>query len=230
MRMKMSVLAASVAVALNATAGTMGAVEEAHPWSVLGSLGYTWFNDAYSGGALADPTAQTAIGDGQTVVGRFAIARDVYAYDFEGFKTVHFGLELGVQNGNTIRLGIPQANLDIVGGLPVQSTIKPMMDLLGTLTLQPMDEYPAFGVVKLGVAYRRMQINDRVTFNDLSEAAFEVQGGLGYKISDRADLSLSYQGIFNGSTNYTINSTTFTGHVSNIPNQNGLLLTLAYAV
>ncbi len=75
-----------------------------------------------------------------------------------------------------------------------------------------------------------MQVNDRVTFNDLSEVAFELQAGLGMRISDRANLSLNYQGIFAGNTTYTINTTTFTGHISNIPMQNGLLLSLSFGV
>lgn len=73
-------------------------------------------------------------------------------------------------------------------------------------------------------------VNDRVTFNDLSEVTFEIQARLGMHINDRTDLSLNYQGIFNGKTTYKINTTAFTGHISNIPIQNGLLLSLSYPV
>ena len=73
--MKKWIVAAWCVLSINAIAGTMG--EPYRPWSVLGSLGYTWFNQAYSGGPNADPLAQNAIGDGQTALGRFAIARDV---------------------------------------------------------------------------------------------------------------------------------------------------------
>lgn len=223
--MKLGAIAAGCALSLSAVAGTMGATQEYRPWSVIGSVGYTWFDKAYDGGRFADATAQSAIGDGQTVLGRFAIARD-----FGSFSMAHFGLELGVQNGNTMRLGIPQVTLDVVGGLPVQTTVKPMLDLLATATTDSLGNYPVFALVKAGIAYRRMQVNDRVTFNDLSQVAFEVQGGLGMHISDRASLSLNYQGVFNSNTTYTVNPTTFTGHISNIPNQNGLLLSLAYTV
>ena len=228
MTIKKGMLAiAGCALSFSAMAGTMGAVADElyRPWSVIGSLGYTWYDNFYNGGPTADALAQAAIGDGQTALGRFAIARDLGV-----FKTVRFGLEVGVQNGNTARLGIPQVTLDVIGGLPVQVTIKPMLDLLATASWQPLASIPVFGLIKPGIAYRRMQLNDRVTFNDLSEVAFELQAGLGMTISDRATLSLNYQGIFDGNTTYTINSTTFTGHISNIPMQNGLLLSLSYTV
>ena len=192
---------------------------------MIGSLGYSWYNDLYNGGPTADPSAQSSIGDGQTALGRFAIARDLGAY-----KTLHLGLEVGVQNGNTARLSIPQATLDTIGGLPPQVTIKPTLDLLATGSWKPVAAYPVFVLVKPGIAYRRLQVNDRVTFNDLSEVAFELQAGLGVAISDRATLSINYQGVYNGGTTYLINTTTFTGNISNIPMQNSLLLSLSYAV
>lgn len=229
MKRKFGILSAGALVflALQSEAGTMGtgSAETYHPWSVVGSLGYTWFNSAYPGEQTADPSAQSAIGDGQTALGRFAIARDVGNY-----KAVRFGAEVGVQNGNIMRPSISQETLDIVGGLPPQLNVKPMLDLLATASLQPFDNTPVFGLIKAGIAYRRMQINDRVTFNDLSQVAFEIQTGFGIYISDRANLSLNYQGVFNGNTTYTINSTAFTGHISNIPNQNGILLSLSYTV
>jgi hypothetical protein len=49
-------------------------------------------------------------------------------------------------------------------------------------------------------------------------------------LSEKATLSVNYQGIFDGSTTYTVNDTPFTGHISNIPSQNGLLFSLAYKV
>jgi hypothetical protein len=103
--------------------------------------------------------------------------------------------------------------------------------ILGALRSQePSLQIGAMPLVGMGNAYRRLQVNDRITFNDISEVAFELQAGLGMQISDRASLSLNYQGIFNGNTTYNINATSFTGHISNIPVQNGILLSLSYAV
>lgn len=227
MRIKAGIIAiAGCALSFNVLAGTMGSVVEAsRPWSVIGTLGVTWYNNFYNGGPGADPSAQSAIGDGQTALGRFAIAKEMGT-----FKAVHLGAEIGVQSGNTARLGISQAAIDNVGGLLPQVTIKPLLDLLATASWQPFDSVPVYGLVKPGIAYRRLQVNDRVSFNDLSQIAFEIQAGLGVNVSERANLSLNYQGIFNGNTTYTINNTTFTGNISNIPTQDGILLSLSYIV
>jgi opacity protein-like surface antigen len=228
MTIKKTLIAASLAaLSFTTQAGTMGSYTEPRPWSVEGGLGYTWYNFGYHGGATADPTAQNAIGDGQTAFGRFALARNV-----KEFSRIHLGLELGVQSGNTMRLDISQATLDLLAGLPVQANIKPMLDLLVTATTNPspLMSTPVYGVVKAGIAYRRMQINNQVTVNDLSQVGFEVQAGVGTAITDRARLALLYQGVFNGSTSFTYNAATDTGHVSNIPMQNGLLLALSYTL
>ena len=143
---------------------------------------------------------------------------------------MHLGAEIAIQNGNTARLSIPQDTIDTVGGILPQVTIKPVLDFLATATWQPTEYLPVFTVVKPGFAYRRLQVNDRVTFNDLSQIAFEIQAGFGIVLSEKATLSVNYQGIFDGSTTYTVNDTAFTGHISNIPSQNGLLFSLAYKV
>lgn len=214
MGIKASFIAVGCALSFSAGAGTMGPLhtqESHHSWSVIGSIGYTEYQNAFHG-------------DGQTAIGRFAIARE-----FGVFKTINWGAEVGVQNGNTMRLNIDQAELNELGGLPIQTTVKPLLDVLATASYQPIST-PVFGLVKAGIAYRRLQISDRDTFNDLSEVAFEVQAGLGVNLSDRTSLSLNYQGIFDGNTRYVINTTAFTGHISNIPNQNGILLSLSYMI
>lgn len=226
MAVKKTLIVATLAtISFCTQAGTMGNIHQSEyrPWSVIGGLGYTWYDFGYVGGDSADRTAQHSIGDGQTAFGRFAVARQI-----THFKFINLGLELGVQSGNTMRLDIPQDTLNLLGGLPIQANIKPMLDLLATATTEPLMNMPVFAVVKAGIAYRRMQINDRVTVNDLSQVGFEVQAGLGTNITDRAKLSLVYQGVFDGNTNFTVNTLVGTGHVSNIPAQNGVLLNLSY--
>lgn len=219
-------------LSVGVTAGQMGASDRDvyQPWSFTGSLGYTWYNDAYDGGPTADPLAQAPIGDGETAFGRFAIARDIWGFQKARLGKIRFGVEVGVQSGNIIRPNIPQVSLDVIGGLYPQLNIKPMLDILGTASWKPLDAIPALALVKLGAAYRRLQINDRVTFNDLSQVGFEIQAGLGYQITNRATLSLLYQGVFNENTTYGIDPTLFIGHVSNIPSQNGLMLSLSYQI
>lgn len=204
-------------------AGGMGDWQVANPWSVAAGLGYSWYDFAYHGGALADPSAQNAIGDGQTALGRFAVARQVAQ-----FYSIHYGLELGIQSGNLMRLAISQSTLDVLGGLPVQANIKPWLDFLVTATTEPLMN--ASGILKAGIAYRRMQIDERVTINDLSQVGFELQAGVGMQITDRAQLALLFQGVFNGNANFAVNAEADTGHLANIPMQNGVLLTLSYTL
>ena len=200
--------------ALPAVAGSMGAVgvPAAHPWSVTGSLGYTVYEEMYRD-------------DGQTALGRLAIGRDIYA----GHSLI-WGLEVGVQNGNTMRYFPSQAAVDALGGLPIQTTVKPMLDALVTLKAASFSASPIFAQLKGGIAYRRWQFNDRNSINDKSQIAAEAQAGLGYSISERASLSLSYQGVFGSSPNFWLNTDNATGQVSNIPVQHGMLLGLMVTV
>ncbi len=213
MNVKLGLGAISLALSLNAMAVTMDSFkDDHHPWSMIGGLGYAWYKFGYDS-------------DGQTSIGRFAIGRDIGT-----FKSLNVGLELGYQTGNQMRLDISQTTLDKLGGLPIQTTIKPMLDLLISAKTATLTNIPVFGIAKIGVAYRRLEVNDQETVNDLSEAACEIQAGFGYGISNRASLALLYQGIFNGNTDFTVNTANNTGHISNIPNQNGVLLTLSYKV
>ena len=204
---------ASCVLPQQATAGTMGPILEiTHPWSVTGSLGYTVYEDMYRA-------------DGQTALGRFAIGRDVYTG-----HVVTWGLEVGVQNGNTMRYFPSLAAIDALGGLPIQTTVKPTLDVLATLKTNSFGTTPIFAQFKGGIAYRRWQFNDRDSINDKSQIAGEVQVGLGYAISERASLGLSYQGIFGGNPDFHFNADSATGRASNIPVQNGVLLGLTVTV
>ena len=211
-------------LSFTAFAGGMGSapavVVDMHPWSVVGSIGYTGYENAMSQ-------------NGQTPVGRLAIAKDLFnlgdtgiSNDIFDASSTHIGLELGVQNGNRMALLVPQATLDTLGGLPITTTVKPMLDLLATVQVAPMADMPAFLVVKGGIAYRQMEM-DRDTVNNLSQVAGEVQAGIGIPVSDAATLSLLYQGVYGSSPNFTVNATTLTGNVANIPVQNGVLLSLS---
>ena len=231
MQIKRLLLAAGCALSLSATAGTMGEVSEFNKsWSIIGGVGYTWYQDAYAGGPGSDPLAQGAIGDGQTPFQRIAIGKDFGVLGYSYLEHVRFGGEIGVQTGNIQRLGASQETLDYLGGLPIQLNIKPTLDLLLTAELEPLESIPAFGVLKAGIAYRRLQIDERVTVNDLSQVAFDMQAGVGIDVSEHGKLSLVYQGIFGGSTKFTVNTLEGTGHLSAIPIQNGVLLNLAFKV
>ena len=183
-------------------------------WALTGGIGYTDFENMYKN-------------EGQSVVERLA-----FDAMFLKINTLFMGIELGAQNGNTMNLGVNQTTLEELGGAPIQTTVKPILDLLLAIKA-PIDlktQAPIFGVVKGGIAYRSWQFNDRTTINFMSNIAGEVQAGLGISLGEKADLSLVYQGIYGGNPNFQVNLTNETGHISTIPIQNGALLNLSYFV
>ena len=198
-------------------AGSMGApppppVVDSCPWSITGSLGYAGLNGAYGG-------------QGQSGVGRLGMGKVLRDYGRSSL-----GWELGVQNGTTMQLQIPEDTLDVLGGVPITVTVKPLLDLLATWRFTPVSTTAMFGDVKLGAAYRRMDVLIRQTVNNKSQFAGEVQAGLSMPITDVATLSLLYQGIYGAGVNFQANAATETGLISNIPVQNGVLLSLNVAL
>ena len=214
---KTSLLAVSLGF-LSSTvfSGTMGSIEPSSSnsglWSVTASLGYSVYQGMFSA-------------DGQTAIGRLALGRTLFAGN-----RLTFGIEAGVQNGKTMRLDAPQATLDELGGLPIQSTLNPMLDLLATVKTAPWGASSVYGQLKGGIAYRHWQFDNRDSINDPSQVAGEIQAGIGYAISSHAGLSLSYQGVFGGNPDFKVNALNQTGHVSTIPMQNGVLLGLSLTV
>lgn len=185
---------------------------ENHPWSFTASLGYTNYQSMY-------------LNDGQTILVRLAFGREFFIN-----KQIAYGLELGAQNGNKMRLNVPQETLDELGGLPVQSTVKPLLDLLATAKIQPFGLSPFFGEIKGGIAYRHWQFDDRTSVNSITNIAGEVQTGIGYSINKMTTLSLLYQGVFGGNPNFSVDAASTTGSVATIPIQQGVLLGLSYVV
>ncbi|HVT61921.1 MAG TPA: hypothetical protein VHD33_00325 [Legionellaceae bacterium] len=186
--------------------------ETIHPWAVTASIGYTAFQNAYKG-------------EGQTAVGRLA-----FDYAFFDFESILLGAELGVQNGNSMQLDVSQSTLDELGGSPIQTTVKPILDLLATAKSLPIADSPFFAQIKGGIAYRRWQFDDRTSINFLSNIAGEVQAGVGLALNRITNLSLLYQGIYGGNPDFIVNSTNETGTINNIPIQNGVLLSLSVVV
>ncbi|MDP1573909.1 MAG: hypothetical protein Q8L78_03115 [Coxiellaceae bacterium] len=183
------------------------------PWSFIIGAGYTDYADMYSD-------------DGQTGVARLAVARNVYTVNDWAF-----GVEVGMQNGNTMRLESTQAALDLLDGIPIETTVKPVFDLLASVK-KTIASSPFFLVGKAGIAYRRWQFNNlnQQTIDDLSEVNAEIQAGVGYAINSKIHLSFLYQGIYGGNPSLTVNTTAGTGSVSNIPMQNGALFSLSVIV
>lgn len=186
--------------------------ENNHPWAVTASIGYTDFQNSYKN-------------EGQSVLGRLAFNRALL-----NFKLAKLGIELGVQNGNSMRLSVSQTALDELGGSPIQTTVKPILDLLATVATVPVWQSAVFAQVKGGIAYRSWQFDDRTSINFLSNIAGEVQAGIGVALNSTTSLSLLYQGIYGGNPDFVVNLTNETGTISNIPMQNGVLLSLSVVV
>lgn len=203
-------------VSASVCAGTMSSarscVSNTGPWSVTASLGYSVYQDMYSE-------------DGQSAMGRLAIGRAVYEN-----KRLTLGMEVGVQNGKTMRLGVPQETLDELGSLPIQSTVNPMLDLLATIKTAPLGNSSINTQLKAGIAYRRWEFNDRTSINDLSQVAGEIQAGFGYAISSKSSLSLFYQGVFGNHPNFEVDALAQTGHVHSIPIQQGIFLSVTFVI
>jgi hypothetical protein len=173
-------------------------------WSIIASLGYGEYQHMYRA-------------DGQTVLGRLALAAEMLAA-----SQATFGLEIGLQSGNRMRFAIPQGTFDTLGGA-VRTTMRPMLDLLVTAYMNPLSESLLFTQVKGGIAYRHWQI-DSNWINNKSEFAGEVQAGLGYPLTEISNLNLLYQGVFGGNPKLHANLFNEPRMISSLPMQHGVLL------
>lgn len=177
-------------------------------WSITASLGYTSYGNTYGG-------------NGQTSMGRFAIAKDLFK-----LQDSSLGLELGVQSGKRFPITVSETDIANMGGLPVWTTVQPLLDVLATYKIRTFSASPIFGLLKGGLVYRRWEM-DRDTVNNVYQVGGEIQAGFGYALSDTYALSLVYQGIFGGNPNFTLNPNDYTAHVDTIPAQNGIMFNFA---
>ncbi len=163
--------------------------------------------------------------DGQMVQGRLALGVNGAEY-----YSAIVGGELGVESGNNIRL---QANPNLIataGGLPLQASLKTMADFLLTLKLRFSDHYPVLGIVKGGIAYRQLQLNNRDSSRDsLQKVSPELQLGLGISVSDHATISAFYQGIYSGNTAGAQLTSNNDVTIRQIPTQQALFLGVDYS-
>lgn len=178
------------------------------PWSVSASVGAGSYQYVHNSSS-------------KNVVGRFAVAGDLVLTG-----DLAWGLELGVQNGNKMRLAIPYETLTLLNWLPVKTNLGPMLDVLVTAKSDPLIGSSFFAQLKGGFAYRKWQIENQA-INDLSELAAEVQAGLGYPITTLANLNLIYQGVFGNDPNLVVNPNKKTAHLTNIPSLHAILLGLS---
>lgn len=178
--------------------------EKYSPWSITTSLGMAQFDSM-------DEL------HGQTALGRLAFG---YAL------TRHFGLEMGIQNGNQMRLDLPKKTVDVLGGVPLVGTAKPLIDALITIKTPSLSSTtPLFALAKGGVAYRQLQM-DRESINDRAQFSPEIQAGLGYKVSECLDVHLMVQYVLGSNPDVQVDAMTERGWIANIPSQRAIFLGL----
>lgn len=183
-------------------------------WSYGGAGGLVFYDDMIEN-------------DGQTIVGRLFLARQIAQKN-----ALNLGIEFGVQTGNDGRLSMNAAQNFDLGNVAVQTFIKPMADILLTAE-KPLSQFSGDMRVftKAGIAYRQMHF-DRDTINSLRKINPELQLGVSKNISADVMLNIAYQGIYSGNIDLSTNNPTNvqgagTGNVKNIPTQHGILFSLS---
>ena len=164
--------------------------------------------------------------DGSTGVGRLALNRTLLSA-----SRFDFGLEIGVENGVNMRPIVQEEYLEAMGGVPTLAIIKPVIELLPTISSRFSDDSRIIGFAKLGIAYRSMTFGTGIISN-INKLSPDLHLGLAANVSDTITLMIFYQAIFGG--NPDIKSELFPlpanniGTVENIPTQQGILLGAAY--
>jgi hypothetical protein len=130
--------------------------------------------------------------DGNVVQGRLSIGSHAKEY-----RALMLGAELGLQSGNSMRLNANSDLINAAGGLPIQATLKPWLDLLFTVKGPFASDNSLFYVLKGGIAFRQLQLENRSSTQDsLSTVNGEFQAGLGYNLTGHVMLTAFYQGIY----------------------------------
>jgi hypothetical protein len=156
--------------------------------------------------------------DGQSALGRLMFGYKAYSYEWEN-RDGSIGLELGLQNGKTMRHS-PASN-DPTGGvdLPIQTTHNPVLDLLAAFNKQFTPCYGYFGMLKAGIAYRQLQFPGGNYVSSINQVSPEFQVGVGYMLTKSTRVVIYYQGIYaDGHVSYRAHPDTLIS-VSNIPTQ-----------
>lgn len=175
------------------------------PWSLEAAFGMSYYSDI-------------TLHDGQTALGRLSIGHALLTK-----PSWQLNLETGIQSGNTMRLDLPKESIDAMGGVPIQATMKPLLDVLLGFNAEPLDNFPLRLWLKGGAAYRSLQL-DRTSVADLAGFAPEMQAGISYPINEQTFFNIGYQRIWGKKPELTINTLTETGTLHNIPSQQAVML------
>lgn len=173
-------------------------------WGVNLALGQAFYQDV-------------AKNDSQTALARLDID-----YTFMTQELFSVGLGAGVQNGNQQRLLFPKADIDVLGGVPIDAVIKPFLDFMLNIKTKNIGDTPTYAWAKAGAAYRQLR-TDRDSVNDMKKFSPEMMVGLGWQISEKASFTIGYQYIHGTKPVLSVNPENETGILNNIPAQQGVL-------
>ncbi len=199
-------LFAFILILLSFTNPTFACCGIDNAWMVNGDFGLTLYRD------LPNDTGQT------NATGRLSLGHVLLRQDF-----FQWGLEAGIQNGNTMRFSFPQDSIDFLGGIPVEVQLKPMLDLLLNVKTETFESIPLFTWAKGGLVYQQLHI-DRNFIKGVKKIAPEFLAGIGYELNEHAAIRLGYQYIGGSKPQLSINSDLETGVIRNIPARQAVLL------
>jgi hypothetical protein len=185
-------------------------------WLISASMGYAHYKDVFSH-------------DSNAFVGRAAIGINPIHL---AWRKLAIGLEAGIQSGNSMHINVSQEDLNKMGGGPYSSTMKPMVDLLGTLRVSLNESDTLSFILKGGAACRQWTFeSDEISSK--TQISPELQVGLGVNITPRIKLVAYYQGVYSGNANLTVKAMSEykdDGSVQNTPTQHGGFLGVEIAL
>ncbi|WP_392537186.1 hypothetical protein [Legionella sp. 227] len=164
--------------------------------------------------------------DGNVAQGRFTLGVNAKEY-----RQWILGGEVGIQSGNTMRLATSSSVLDPATDLLPQAILKPLIDLLFTVKGQIQPDKPLYYILKGGIAYRQLQLEDRTsTYGDgLSKLAGEFQAGVGMNLTEHVQLNAIYQGIYSNNNAGVYLDIAGNTPIAHIPTQQGGFLGVEYS-
>lgn len=143
----------------------------------------------------------------------------------------NLAVESSIQSGSTMRLNVDAATLAAIGSIYPKATLKPMLDLLLAFKVQLLPDHSSLvGIVKGGIAYRELSLDDRTSDHDsVRKINPELQLGLGYQVTQHSMLTLSYQGIYSKSDAGITLDENSNLNLERVPSQHAFVLGLEYS-
>lgn len=175
-----------------------------NPWTLDASLGMTLYPEAVSK-------------DNQNAMGRLSLGRVLWTE-----PQWQAAIETGIQSGSALRLNFPKETIDSLGGVPIDSQLKTLIDVMISLKTDAMFYAPITPWFKAGMAYRQFQV-DSHEINNVQEFSPEIQAGLGYRINDQLTVTLGYQYIFGKNPELSLNPDNETGTLKYIASQQAIM-------